>query len=398
MRRLLPWLAIAVVVAACTEQLTTPGGCPQLCPGGPPVLRDTVLNAIPGLDSSFTGFTSPSIGVSLPLSNGGALGESRAIIRFLPRGDSVFVGDTAYPVNPDSMVLQLVLQERDTTRGGLGLKIFRLPASTDTLSSWDDVTAAMTPENLLRRISIPDSTRVGPFRFHFSGEQLQALEIPPEDSGQFVLGLELEAPTPGAGAYFGAARSGAGSPLLQIWSDVPVEDTTGLAGLSQSRVQRNFMIHPAPTAVGPDQLLIGGDPASRALIRFPWPEYLRDSATIVRATLTVTQAANTVTASIPGDSTAMIVEGLFVDFGSKSVIAQQPADTLYLRQGDNSLSFEVTDIVSLWQGTSPLEPALRVRINQEWSTFLDLLINSSEAGSGTPQLRITYRPPYKVLQ
>jgi len=49
----------AVLVAGCREQLTAPGTCPATCPGGTPVLRDTVLEAIIGQDSTHAGYFNP---------------------------------------------------------------------------------------------------------------------------------------------------------------------------------------------------------------------------------------------------------------------------------------------------------------------------------------------------
>ncbi len=41
-------VALAAGAVACQEHLTSPGQCPELCPGGTPTVYDTVLNRGPG--------------------------------------------------------------------------------------------------------------------------------------------------------------------------------------------------------------------------------------------------------------------------------------------------------------------------------------------------------------
>ena len=84
-------LVLLVVIAGCTEKLTTPGDCPALCPGGIVDVRDTVLTAVPGGDSSFAGYQGRNEVLSLLVSDGGQYGQSRAVVRFVRRGDSVLV-------------------------------------------------------------------------------------------------------------------------------------------------------------------------------------------------------------------------------------------------------------------------------------------------------------------
>ena len=103
------FLVATLALVGCTERLVTPGDCPALCPGGPVVVRDTILTALPGLDSAFTGYSPAPSAASLLLANGGPLGETRGLVRFIPRGDSVFAGDSLKPFTTDSVVLSLFL-------------------------------------------------------------------------------------------------------------------------------------------------------------------------------------------------------------------------------------------------------------------------------------------------
>ena len=59
-------LAFAASLAGCSEQLTQPGQCPELCPGGLPQGEEQILTALPNQDSTFTGYTARSSGTRLP--------------------------------------------------------------------------------------------------------------------------------------------------------------------------------------------------------------------------------------------------------------------------------------------------------------------------------------------
>ncbi len=136
--------AIAAGVLACQEQLTSPGQCPELCPGGTPVVHDTVLTAVPGGDESVPGYFDRGAGKALLVSNGLPASEDRALYRFAPRFDSIVVLDTARGYTVDSVLLALTVVARDTLVNGLKIYLYRLPAdffptprpSREPIPSW----------------------------------------------------------------------------------------------------------------------------------------------------------------------------------------------------------------------------------------------------------------------
>jgi hypothetical protein len=393
-RRLLLLAAVAVTAAACTERLTTPGGCPALCPGGEPAVRDTVIDALTGRDSSFSGYTNFTEATSFPLSTGGVLGDSRAVIRFIRRGDSVTVGTVSYQLAIDSIIVRVVLQERDTTASNLQLAVYRLPGTVDSTISFAELDGMLTEANRLRTVSIVDSARAGPYNLLFTGAELAKFAFTEADSSRLTIALKLIGPGPGIGAYFGASRSGDAAPLFQTWGTIEVTDTAQQKQLLQRAVAQNFTVRPAPTSVTGDLLLVGGDPASRSLLRFALPDYLRDSATIIRATLELTPDRPIV--GISGDSTRLDINALFADFGAKSVTLNSPASLTWIKPGSDVLRFEVTPLVRTWQGATPLPAALRIRHAFEWSSFMTPVFRSTRSASGAPRLRITYRPPFAL--
>src|ERR1043165_6119470 len=89
-RTLVMALGLGLGALACQEQLTAPGRCPATCPGGTPVLRDTVLDAVPGEDAQYSGYDirGSSVG-GLRVANGLDGHTDYAIIRFTPRPDRV---------------------------------------------------------------------------------------------------------------------------------------------------------------------------------------------------------------------------------------------------------------------------------------------------------------------
>jgi hypothetical protein len=383
-------LAGVSLLASCTERLTTPGGCPALCPGGAPEFRDTVLTAVPLGDSAFTGYSSPTDGASLLVSNSAVLGESRALIRFNPRGDSVLAGDSLKPFTIDSVVLSVFLQARDTLVGGIKLDVYRLPATFDSLTTFAELDAAMVPATLLRTIDVTDAARSGRLEMKFVGAELDALAFTEQDSTRLVLGLRMRSSAP-SGVYVGAAASGDATPLYRTFVVAEIADTTLRKQVVQRGVAENLTLRAAPTPNDPSLLRVGGFPAARSLIRFEVPRYLRDTATIVRATLELVPDAPVV--GIAGDSARIDVRAILADFGAKSVVQPTQVGSGWFHPGVDTIRVEVTNVIGLWTGGSTFPTALRAQLGQEHASFLAPVIRSTRVPGGGPRLRITYRTP-----
>lgn len=391
MKRIAFLMLGTLALAGCTEKLVTPGTCPALCPGGLPTVRDTVIDAIVSADSSFTGYASINSTVSLPVSNGGPLGNVYALIRFLPRGDSVFAGDSLKPFTIDSVGLSVVLQSRDTTVTGMELDLFRLPADFDTLTTFAEMQAAMTDETLLGTIEVSDLARSGRLFLWFRGDDADRISFEPADSTRLVIGVRLRSDTPG-GLYIGAQLGGDATPLYQTFTDVEIADTALQKPLLQRAPQQNFSRYEIETPTDSDLLNVGGSGAARALIRFPFPAYLRDSATIIRATLELVPDGEVF--GIPGDSTMIQARNVVADFGAKSVVNSSNVSVDWLRTGSDTTRIEIANLVTLWQSSSDSPNAVRVQLGQEFATFLAPRYRSSRSAQGGPRLRITYRLPY----
>jgi hypothetical protein len=391
MRRALAAVAIMAALSACTEKLTAPGSCPALCPGGDVDIRDTVLTAVAFGDSSFTGFQGRSDPVALLLSDGAPYGQSRAVIRFARRGDSVFVRDTLRTFTVDSVALGVVLQRRDSTVGGMVLEFYRLPRSIDTLSSVAAIDAAMTPASLLAEIPIADSDRSGELRVRLTPEAVAKLVFAPTDSTKLQIGLRLRSNGGGA-IQLGALNSGSSTPLYTTYVTANIADTTVRKQVLSRAPDLNFTARDDFGPPPPNLLEVGGFPASRSFIRFALPPFLRDSATILRATLELTLSSPLV--AIPGDTARLDVRAVLVDFGAKSPVAfDRVVSTSLTPNAGTTVQVDMVGLVQLWQGSNPLPSIIRLSIVQEGATFIAPLFESTRQGA-PPRLRITYRPPF----
>lgn len=390
------WLAaLVLVLAGCEDDLTVPGGCPEFCPGGQPQVRDTILLANPGSDSSFFGYVSRDRIPSLLVSDGLAAGETRAWVRFPGRSDTVNVGGTWYPYVIDSIAVELSLQARDTTLGDLTLYYYRLPADVDTLISFDELDQLLIESALVDSLQIPDSVRQGALRKVFIGEALDRLAVPPADSGVLALGLRMRAAGP-SGLRLTAPAGGLGQNFV-TYLRAGNEDST--AQTITLNVQTNgYVRNNGDGPFDPDLLYLGWLPSARSFIRFTLPDSLLDrTIQILRATLELTPAAPYT--GLPGDPPQIEVRGLVRDLGAKSTpsLFVRSASTLP-QEGVDVLQVDVRGIVELWRLGIDFPSTLVAALAPEGASFHQPVFHSSRSAGGTPRLRITYLIPARVEQ
>ena len=386
--RLLSLAALALLATACTEKLTSPADCPNLCPGGSADFRDTILTADVGLDSSYSGYVGESSLLSLLVANGGAYGNSRGVVSFQGRGDSIFVKDTARAFTVDSAAISLYLQASDTNVVAGAVELYRLPLSIDSLSSVGAVDAAMTPDQPLAEFPLNAGLRSGALRIVFSGATLSKLNFTPADSGRLSVGVRVRSTNP-TGIRVGAAASGNQGPVVTWYSRVDIADTTLRSQIFTRLPGANFTVRSGTTTPTPGLLAVGGYPVSRSFLRFTLPPALRDSVTIIRATLQLTMDQPTF--GIPADTTTILARPVLALLGPKSPVSADLFDSAFLLTGQTGLTIEVAGLVRLWQGKDALPSVLRLELGQEGATYLAPLFRSSRSATGAPTLRITYR-------
>jgi hypothetical protein len=344
-------LLAALVVTGCQEKLTAPADCPALCPGGSSQVFDEVIIPITGADSSFRGYTQPYSSSSLLVSNGLDGFERRAIMRFSRRPDSVTVRDTARSYTIDSVAFGFNLIARDTTLPGLRLLLYRMPASIDTTTTYAAVDPSFIPENLIRTVVVQDSVKRGSIRTVFTGADLNSLLIPAADTGVLALGVRIDSPDT-TGIRLGSSSNGSGV-VFVTYATLDVPDT-GSARLRTFTLASTFNSYVMPPQPEPDSafLAVGGEPSARTILRFALPAYIRDSASIVRASLELTPV--TPITGLPTDPAHIQARPVVTDVGAKSPVSTVPGGvpTETLDLGATSVSLEAVRLVGLWVNTT----------------------------------------------
>jgi hypothetical protein len=388
-------LAAGLLLAGCEEKLTSPGQCPALCPGGEPQVFDDVIDLIAGADSSFRGYVQPFSSFALLVSNGLLGFEERGVIRFSRRPDSVGVRDTLRAYTVDSVLLSLNVVARDTSLNGVQIELYRLPSLIDSTTTYAALDPAFVPANLVTTISLPDTQNFGPIpRTVLQGADLAKVAIPPADSGVLALGVRVVSPTP-TGLRLGSIVGGAGATFTSyVTLDVP---DTGTAKLRTFGLGPQFNTSLAAVQQPDDSTLlaVGGAPSARALLRFALPPRIRDSATIVRATLELTPVS-TIT-GLPTDPVRLQARTVLADLGAKSPVGSAadrvPADTIPAGT-TGPVNMEAARLVQLWQGTPSRPNALILSLAPELesASFSSPVFYSSRAADPAvrPKLHISY--------
>jgi len=394
MRRFLLAGLLALGVAACQEDLTVPGGCPEFCPGGQPALLDTIITAVPASDTAFFGYYGWEDVSSLLVSNDASIGEARAWYRFPPRSDSVTVSDTARAYVIDSMVIQMGIVARDSTVKELTFSLYQLPLSVDTTTDLATLDAAMTPETLIGRIVVPDSVYRGTVRLVVKDSTLANLVIPPADSGKLALGVKVAGSKP-TGARLGSIQGTTGPALFTTYVKADIADTAKQRqSIALTAEANGFAIGGVPPADDPDLLYLGRIPTARSLLRFDVPKRILDSASVVRATLELTPFRPY--SGLLGDDTQLEVRPISADIGAKStpVFGLRAVKTLPV-SGEAVIGVDVIGLIVNWRGSAALPQAFFISMAPEGGSFQQPVFGSTRKGAA-PQLRITYMVPSSV--
>ena len=400
MSRWIVLLASVLVVAGCEEELTVPGQCPELCPGGQPVVLDTIILVTEDSDTAYFGYTGRSAVTSLLISDGLEAGEARAWVRFPRRSDSVTVGGIVRSYKVDSVALTLNLVVRDTLVSGLKLLYHRVPLTWDTLTAFPEVEAALVPEAIIDSLALPDSLKSGPFRLVITDSTTIANLIPAADSGVLALGFRIRASEP-TGIRVGAIAGASGTAGFATYVKADdVADTTLQRQTVSVTAEANFFVRDNDiTVADPDLLYTGGVPSYRSILRFVLPPIIKDSAArLVRATLELTPA--TPLNGLRGDRSRIDVVGVTKDIGAKSTPSQFAAATGLIPEGGTSELFgiDMRTVIERMRGPNGLPSTVLIGLAPDGGSFYLPVFKSTRAVEGKPRLRLTYMLPSPVEQ
>ncbi|MEP6687053.1 MAG: hypothetical protein ABJC36_01815 [Gemmatimonadales bacterium] len=408
-----PWRWVAgvvgliIVMTACQERLTSPADCPALCPGGSVQVFDTVVSVVSGRDSSFpafvdrvNGYVARGQGTAELVSNGFAASEDRAVYRFAPLGDSIAVRDTLRSYVVDSALLSLTVTARDTLVDGLKLYLYRIATTVDSTATFPDIESQLVEPNLIDSIVVPDTLNTGAVRTVLRGADVARLNLLPGGDSVLAVGLRMAANTP-TGVRLGALASST-APVFTSYITVDVPDTGSLRLQTVTRPAAfNTFVTQNPVIPDDTLLTVGGEPSSRALLRFALSDAFLDSTTIVRATLEVTPVRPIV--SLPTDPSVIQTLAIVGDLGAKSPLANSASDIAagFIRQDtlpevqSDTLRIEITPIVRLWQNSRTRPQSIFLRMTPEGSTFARAVLFSTRSAAGgplvAPRIRITFQ-------
>jgi hypothetical protein len=385
-------LLLGVFLAvACRDDLNAPVDCPALCPGGQPPVLESVLIAQDGMDSSFVGYVPAGLGISLRVSNGLPVSEDRGIVQFLPRPDTVVVSDSGHHYVIDSVEFGLTLQARDTLVDSLRFLLYRLPIGIDTTTTFADIAPSLVPANVVDTIFVPDSVKSGVIQSVLSGAELARVAITaPGDSGRIAIAVALVGSAPTGARIASIAATGSPHMKTYVTADSVADTTKKHVSINRFPSFASY-VSQAPLALNDDLLSVGGGPSHRARLKFDLPRNLRDSVTILRATLELTP--NTTILGLPNDPATLQAIGVIGDLGAKSPLVTG-GNTIGLKTVDagttGTVEIDVTRLIRAWQTKNGLPPIVFIAIAPEAATFTQPVFKSTRSGSGAPQLRITY--------
>jgi len=418
--RRVAWLA--TVLAGCVDQTTAPGVCPTFCPSGQIDVVDTVLAASIARDSTFRGYVLPHQAGAMTASDVPGVVDSRAILRTsaLVSGLALNTGDTTTSplVGADSMKLTLTITRHDTTAHNLTVRLYRLPITIDSTTTFADLRGAFAdPTDSLRAVNV-DALLAKPggvdsatgdqaaidttSKFLKVTVKLDSLQAPyvSGDSGKLGIGVRIGADAP-TSVGFCTRENACGASLawfVKVDSIKGTDTTLIHKQLAAVTLFDSYVFDP-PIPPVDSTLAVGGAPSARSIMRITLPRAIRDSSQIIRGTLLLVPAVPA--RGAPVDSFVVEAHTVASDFGAKSplVLDATRTDTTMIRVGKtDTVRVEVTNLLQFWVADSTRPEVLMLRSQEEAARPTEIRFYPSAAAPYRPALRITYarRFPFGV--
>ena len=404
-------VALLALLGACSEQVTSSLGCPELCTDQSATLRDTVLTEAVVVDTTLTGF--PVLGGTRELSlvSRGDTADVRVVARFdtLPQ---TFVPKTP---QPDSLIAQvdsatmIFLIDSSFVRPNIPVTIDAFDVDTTA----DDTTRAalvplFRPDRLIGSTTFQPAELRDTLRLTLDNAALLARV---RANARLRIGLRLRAAQSAtlrlSGTSFAprvrfrvSADTTVAPDTVFLYSKTPAADPPVASGLALYPVYAAGLLPPPPTEV----LAVGGINGARAYLRFDIPPIVLDSVQVIRASLELTQVPprsaggerdtlTLVTSAVvagPAITDVYTASQFLAPFGAFAV------DTLRLVPRENALrTVEMVQLVRAWRalGAANTTRAIVLSVPQEASSPGELNFVSSRGPTELrPRLRLTYVP------
>ena len=418
---------LVLVAAACIEQSTAPGVCPNYCPTDSIRMHDTLFSDIIERDSSFRGYLSAYQAPAMTAADLAGIVDSRAFFvtdtvldRLRPKsGDT-----TSVPKVMDSVRVRFVIVGYPRNTTSLRLKLYRLPVTIDSSSNFDSLDASFTAapvdsldvNELLASPQVTDTQTVriwgDTIRVDAAGHVLQISKTADSslavyfnldtvrapfssaDTGRVAWGIRVSAdPDSMSSIALGTIESGANAPLVRwFYHFTNLDSLSTVVDTSQTVANRfdSFVFNPPNPAIDLN-LTIGGVPSARSIIRVAMPAFLHDTLDIVRATL-ILVPVNTVPGS-PRDSFRIVAKPVVTDLGAKSPLSANNSlyDTTVVHTGSaDTVRLELTNLVRAWALDTTIVTTFFLGQVPEATSFTEARFYSTRAPGFKPALQVTY--------
>ena len=404
-------IVLLLALGACSEQVTSSLGCPELCSDQSAALKDTVLTQAVVLDTTLMGY--PLLGTTRDFSlvTRGDTADVRVVARFdtLP---TQYVPPTPKPDSliafVDSATMIFVV---DTT--------FVRPTTAITIDAFDvDTTAADTARSALIPLFRPDRL-IGSATFQ-PVQVRDTLRLPLsntallakiQSNARLRVGLRIrEGSFPTlriAGSAFSprvrfrvSADTTVAPDTVSLNSSGPVDEPTVASALTLFPVIAAGVLPPPPQEL----LTIGGLGGARAYLRFAIPAIVLDSVQVIRASLELTQTPSR-SGGGSGDTLTLLTSAVLAgphvtdvptELNFLAPFGTFPVDTLRVVPGQATVRhIEIVNLVRAWRvvGADKATRAIVLTVPQEGSSPGELNFYSSDALADLrPRLRLTYVP------
>jgi len=414
--------AAAAALGACTEQVMAPGQCPNYCPTRRLTLVDTLLRANIGKDSAYRGYVLPHRAQALLAANLPGIVDSRPMWRFTTIGPRLVVlaTDTTQGTieRADSARLQFYITRYDSLERGQTLRLYRLPVTIDTTTSFAMLDPGAFADSLVRTLPL-DSLLARPGRRDSITHSVTHVDTLAGDSivvdtlHRILVSLKLDS----SKARYVAADTGKVAYGIRLSADslasmvvgkdalgatlqwYLVADSLGVAVKRAAPALRGttlatFVFTP-PAAPLDSTLAVGGAPAARSLLRVTLSRPIRDSVQILRGTLLLVPAV--AARGARADSFLVQARTVFADFGAKSplVIDLIHVDSARIHVGaTDTVRIEITNLLQLWQTDSTKPTTIVLSAKPEGSELPEIRFYPSAAAAYRPTIHLTYLQPY----
>jgi len=417
-----------LVAAACVENATAPGDCPNFCPTDSIAIRDTIFTSIIVRDSSFRGYVPSYAAEAMTAADLPGVADSRAffttdtmIRRVAPK-----LGDTTtVPISVDSSRVRFVIVRRPKNTTNLRLRLYQLAVTADSTSTFALLDPAFTATpvdslNVNDLLALPaigdtqtvrlwgDSIRVdtaghvlqinrldSTIAVYFNLDTLQA-PLSDADTGRVAWGVRVAADS-FASVSLGTTESGGNGPLMRWFFHYTIPDTVSATPDSVVYADRavatrfdNFVFNP-PTPADDSNLAVGGVPAARALVRVAMPAFLHDSIDVVRATLILVPVSAVQGAR--SDSFNILARPVLTDLGAKSPLGTTGSlfGSTFIHIGSpDTVNIELTNLVRAWSLDTTMTTAFVLGQVPEATSYSEIRFYSSRAPAFRPGLHVTY--------